>query len=90
MRRIGPVDFKQQRNIRDAQLSCSKGTNNLQTHRISQGFQVSRNVASHSKHVVGLNALYCDAHVQFLSNAIDLAVWKNLGSRAGGEVIGDY
>jgi prepilin-type processing-associated H-X9-DG protein len=36
--------------------------------------RLSHNVAAHSKHAVVVNALYCDGHVQFVSNEMDLSV----------------
>ena len=52
--------------------------------------RLSHNVASHSRHVGGVNSLFCDGHVQFMSNVIDLPTWQGLGSRAGGEILGDF
>ena len=52
--------------------------------------RLSHNVASHSRHVGGVHSLYCDGHVQFVSNSIDIATWKGLGSRAGDEVLGAF
>jgi prepilin-type N-terminal cleavage/methylation domain-containing protein/prepilin-type processing-associated H-X9-DG protein len=51
---------------------------------------LSHNVTAHSRHSGGVNALFCDGHVRFISNEINLATWQSLGSRNGGEVIGDY
>jgi prepilin-type processing-associated H-X9-DG protein len=52
--------------------------------------RLSHNVAAHSKHVGGVHSLFTDGHVQFMSNSIDLNVWQGLGSRASGEVIGEF
>lgn len=52
--------------------------------------RLSHNVASHSKHTGGVQSLFCDGHVQFLANSVDLSVWQGLGSRAGSEVIGEF
>ena len=46
--------------------------------------------AARSRHVGGVNVLMCDGSSRFVGNNIDLTVWQSLGSRAGGEVIGDY
>jgi hypothetical protein len=32
----------------------------------------------------------CDGSVRFVSNGIALPTWRALGSRNGGEVLGDY
>ncbi len=73
----------------DKQIDCRGGLPHSQRN-FYWWSRLSHNVAAHSKHVVGVNALYCDGHVQFVSNKINLSVWQALGSRAAGEVIGDY
>lgn len=52
--------------------------------------RLSLNLAARSQHSGGVHALFVDGHVKFVSNTIDLAVWKALGSRNGGEVVGDF
>jgi prepilin-type processing-associated H-X9-DG protein len=52
--------------------------------------QLSHNIASHSKHVGGVQSLFCDGHVQFISSSIALTIWQGLGSRNGGEVVGQF
>ena len=43
-----------------------------------------------SRHVGGVNLLLGDGSVHFIGNAINLATWRGLGTRAGGEVLGDF
>ena len=43
-----------------------------------------------SRHLGGVNALLCDGSVRFLRNGIDPFTWAGLGTRDGGEVLGDY
>ncbi len=43
-----------------------------------------------SGHVNGVNLLLFDGSVRFVSNQIDLATWRALGTRDGGEVVGSY
>jgi prepilin-type processing-associated H-X9-DG protein len=43
-----------------------------------------------STHAGGCNFLLCDGSVKFLRQSIDMATYMALGSRNGGEVIGDY
>jgi len=52
--------------------------------------RLSLNVAARSRHTGGVHALFCDGAVRFVSENVDLAVWQGLGSRAGGEVLGEY
>ena len=46
-------------------------------------------VAARSRHPGGVNAALADGSVRFFTNSIDLAAWRSLGTRAGGEVISD-
>jgi prepilin-type N-terminal cleavage/methylation domain-containing protein/prepilin-type processing-associated H-X9-DG protein len=48
---------------------------------------LSLNVAARSKHPGGVNSLFCDGHVQFIKNTVNLLTWQGLGSRNGGEVV---
>ena len=43
-----------------------------------------------SRHTGGVNVLFCDGSVHFISNSISLQTWQALATRAGGEVVGDY
>ncbi len=43
-----------------------------------------------SKHTGGVNLGVCDGSVKFVRNQIDLATWRGLGTRNGGEVLGDF
>lgn len=45
---------------------------------------------SRSRHSGGANHVQCDASVHFISNQIDHDLYQNLGSIAGGEVIGEF
>ena len=46
--------------------------------------------AARSNHAGGVGLLLCDGSVRFVRDAIDLATWRGLATRAGGEVLGDY
>ncbi len=48
---------------------------------------LSHNIAARSRHPNGVFALYCDGHVAFAGNYIDLATWQALGTRNGGETV---
>ncbi len=43
-----------------------------------------------SQHTGGVNALFGDGSVRFVRNSINPFTWTGLGTRAGGEVLGDY
>ena len=42
-------------------------------------------LAARSRHTGGISALLCDASVQFISDSIDIQVYRNLSTLAGGE-----
>lgn len=46
--------------------------------------------AARSYHVGGVNTLMCDGAVRFVSENVDLNIWRALGTRAGGEVLGEF
>jgi prepilin-type N-terminal cleavage/methylation domain-containing protein len=46
--------------------------------------------AARSKHTGGVNLLRCDGSIRFIPNSIDAFTWQSLGTRTGGEVIGNY
>jgi prepilin-type N-terminal cleavage/methylation domain-containing protein/prepilin-type processing-associated H-X9-DG protein len=46
--------------------------------------------AARSNHSGGVNVLLGDGSVRFVRNSVDLATWRALATRAGGEVVGDY
>ncbi|HEY2156928.1 MAG TPA: DUF1559 domain-containing protein [Isosphaeraceae bacterium] len=43
--------------------------------------------AARSNHAGGVNALFCDGHVGFVKNTINLVTWRALSTRNGGEVV---
>jgi len=43
--------------------------------------------AARSLHPGGVNSLFCDGHVQFVKDSVNLNTWTALSTRAGGEVI---
>jgi prepilin-type N-terminal cleavage/methylation domain-containing protein/prepilin-type processing-associated H-X9-DG protein len=46
-----------------------------------------RMMAARSWHSGGLNAVFCDGHVSFVSNNIDINTWRAISTARGGEVI---
>jgi prepilin-type processing-associated H-X9-DG protein len=51
---------------------------------------LSHNIAAHSNHTGGVIALFCDGHVQFSAQTINLGIWQALGSRNGHEAVGEF
>ena len=49
-----------------------------------------RVVTARSFHTGGVNALLLDGSVRFVSSSIEQAVWRAIGTRAGGEVVTDF
>jgi prepilin-type N-terminal cleavage/methylation domain-containing protein len=47
-------------------------------------------MASRSRHPGGVSVALCDASCRFVSNDVDVRLWRGLGSRAGGEIAGDF
>ena len=47
-------------------------------------------MAATSRHPGGVNVVFGDGSTRFVTNNINLTSWRALGSRNGGEVIGDY
>jgi prepilin-type processing-associated H-X9-DG protein len=44
-------------------------------------------VGARSYHPAGVNCLYADGRVRFVSDSIDLALWRRIGTRGGGETV---
>jgi prepilin-type processing-associated H-X9-DG protein len=47
-------------------------------------------MAASSRHPGGVNLLFGDGHVQFISEAIHQATWQALGTIRGGESPGEF
>jgi prepilin-type N-terminal cleavage/methylation domain-containing protein/prepilin-type processing-associated H-X9-DG protein len=74
----------------DPQIDCRGGLE-LSNRTPATWNNLSHNIAAHSAHPAGVNALFCDGHVRFVSETIALLTWQRLGSRALNDVItGDY
>jgi prepilin-type processing-associated H-X9-DG protein len=68
----------------DLGIDCRGGLPHS-NHSLATWQNLSHNVAAHSYHPGGVNALFCDGHVQFVTDGINLVIWQAYGSRAGGE-----
>ena len=44
---------------------------------------------ANSIHTGGVHVLLCDGSVRFVSSSVDLATWRALGTREGGELMGN-
>jgi prepilin-type N-terminal cleavage/methylation domain-containing protein/prepilin-type processing-associated H-X9-DG protein len=47
-------------------------------------------LAARSRHTGGVNVCMCDGSVRFVSQTININVWRGLSTTRGGEVIGDF
>ncbi|MBP85385.1 MAG: prepilin-type cleavage/methylation domain-containing protein [Planctomycetaceae bacterium] len=63
---------------------------NSETPDCNNGFHNYALTAARSLHPGGVQLALCDGSVRFVSETVDLTLWRALGSRAGGEVIGEY
>jgi prepilin-type processing-associated H-X9-DG protein len=52
--------------------------------------QNTSHVAARSWHTGGVNVCLCDGSVRFVADGISFATWQALGTRSGGEVVGNY
>jgi prepilin-type N-terminal cleavage/methylation domain-containing protein/prepilin-type processing-associated H-X9-DG protein len=48
---------------------------------------VASHTAARSYHPGGVNTVFCDGSVKFIKDSVNIATWRALGSKAGGEVI---
>jgi len=46
--------------------------------------------SARSNHTGGVNTAFADGSVRFISDSIAPATWAALGTRSGGEVVGDF
>jgi hypothetical protein len=85
----GHTMYNHVRGPNDPNIDCRGGLPHSSRNRYWWS-RLTHNVAAHSWHFGGVHALLCDGHVQFFSENIDIAVWRGLGSRRGGEVLGGF
>ena len=78
--------YSHHRTPNDPQLDCMAGDARSSGNPTSWA-AVSLDVAARSRHDGGVNVLFGDGHVSFVSSSVDLAVWHALGTRAGAEAI---
>ena len=43
-------------------------------------------IAARSQHAGGVNVLFCDGHIEFIANSVDIPVWRSLATRSSGEI----
>ena len=53
-------------------------------------FYSKARMAARSMHTGGVNVTLCDGSVRFVSENVHLGTWQALGTRSGGEVLGEF
>jgi prepilin-type N-terminal cleavage/methylation domain-containing protein/prepilin-type processing-associated H-X9-DG protein len=56
----------------------------------SAGYTASGFRAARSRHSGGVNVLFGDGSVHFVSNSVDVATWRAMGTRANNDILGEY
>jgi prepilin-type processing-associated H-X9-DG protein len=51
----------------------------------SDAYELNNSIASRSRHQGGVHVVMCDGSVHFVSDSVDLLVWRAMSSRGGGE-----
>jgi prepilin-type processing-associated H-X9-DG protein len=80
-RPIGPCP--QNQGINSYKAPCLSLGGNAWWTRSAEGAYVG----ARSKHTGGVNAALADGSVRFVTDSIDLATWRALGTRANGEAV---
>lgn len=73
----------------DAGVTLDVDYNSWQEGRLGGGPTYAA-ITSRSYHTGGVQSVLADGSVRFVSESIALPVWRTLGTRAGGEVTGDF
>jgi prepilin-type processing-associated H-X9-DG protein len=71
-----------------AASTCAIPLNHAAT--LQNPFRWQNNLGFASRHIGGGNFLLVDGSVRFVSNSVDVELYRNLATIAGGEVVGDW
>jgi prepilin-type N-terminal cleavage/methylation domain-containing protein len=71
-------------------ISYCKPNSRLNVPCIGQSDGTWETIAARSRHPAGVHVTMCDGATRFVSNNIDLATWRALGTAASGDSIGAY
>lgn len=63
---------------------------NADTPDCNNGYHNFALTAARSSHLGGVHVLMCDGSVKFVSNSIELAIWRGISTRRKGEVIASF
>jgi prepilin-type N-terminal cleavage/methylation domain-containing protein/prepilin-type processing-associated H-X9-DG protein len=78
--------YNHRRAPNDPRMDCrAGGPQSIQSNPIWDA--VSLDITSRSRHPGGVHVLFVDGHVRFVSDSVDLELWRSLGSRNGYELM---
>jgi prepilin-type processing-associated H-X9-DG protein len=63
------------------------GPNQPSCRNTLKSVEINGTIPSSSYHINKVNAVFVDGHVKSISDSIDVAIWRSLGTRSGGEVV---
>jgi prepilin-type N-terminal cleavage/methylation domain-containing protein/prepilin-type processing-associated H-X9-DG protein len=78
--------YNHRRSPNDKNYDCRGGLPHSDK-SLADWVNLSLNITSRSRHPGGVNSLFCDGHVQFIKDSVNVTSWQALGTRNGGEVV---
>lgn len=85
----GHTMYNHMRQPNDTGIDCRGGLPHSQRN-FYWWSRLTHNVTSRSQHIGGVQALFADGHVQFVSASVSLTIWQALGSSNGGELVDNF
>ncbi len=87
----GHTMYNHRRAPNDKHYDCRGGLPHSDKSR-ADWMNLSLNITARSRHPGGVNTLFCDGHVAFIKDSVNLTTWQSLGSRNRSEIVssGDF